>query len=522
MCGFAGAIRNVYTKKVKTIQEVDSEMMKSALLDTINYCNREYDLSYHTLMKSGIHGILADTDSSKPSNPSVNSIFYAMDTKKMYYCFQPGYWTEITETHSLIKNTHGITFGGAPLDFPGVSPLVNDVHYDTTNGRLYICRADYTWSELVYPSSTTPTAMNSFGLSGSIGTSPRFARQDHRHSTPANPVTAHNVALNSGVHACQSGTEISRPNNCAVGDMYFASDTKRLYRCFTTNNWVLIGEADLTGHTGKNMVTGVHGAVLDTRTNIFATTPKDGMIGFATDTLQMYYVFNGSGAGWQEITVPSHNHDASNINAGSLNGDRLAAPTTTKKGGVPAILSTHGDKYLRADGVWQELPINCGFVAINKDFPAEGIPTLLNPNAIADIMIVYPFNINMAITVSEIYVLTEVAVTDAINFAIYDKGGTRLYRSGVRSTVLNNFISDSLSLTLTPDKYYFAITNGGSTSLTDCYRLSPRFDGGCPLPGYGAVDITGQGGSTPTSFDPSKDIDPWEEGFPIYVYLYGG
>lgn len=47
----------------------------------------------------------------------------------------------------------------------------------------------------------------------------------------------------------------------------------------------------------------------------------------------------------------THYHAATDINSGSLDGDRLPALSTTKKGGVPATGSPSG-KYLKDDGTW--------------------------------------------------------------------------------------------------------------------------------------------------------------------------
>jgi len=50
-------------------------------------------------------------------------------------------------------------------------------------------------------------------------------------------------------------------------------------------------------------------------------------------------------------TPTAHNQDASTINAGTLDGDRLPAFSTTKKAGVPAT-GTPSGKYLKDDGTW--------------------------------------------------------------------------------------------------------------------------------------------------------------------------
>lgn len=47
----------------------------------------------------------------------------------------------------------------------------------------------------------------------------------------------------------------------------------------------------------------------------------------------------------------SHQHNASDINSGTLDGDRLPALSTTKKGGVPAT-GTPSGKFLKDDGTW--------------------------------------------------------------------------------------------------------------------------------------------------------------------------
>lgn len=47
----------------------------------------------------------------------------------------------------------------------------------------------------------------------------------------------------------------------------------------------------------------------------------------------------------------SHNHAGADINSGSLDGDRLAAPTTTKRGGVKAT-GTPSGKFLKDDDTW--------------------------------------------------------------------------------------------------------------------------------------------------------------------------
>lgn len=50
-------------------------------------------------------------------------------------------------------------------------------------------------------------------------------------------------------------------------------------------------------------------------------------------------------------TPTTHNQDASTINAGTIDGDRLPALSQTKRGGVPATGAPSG-KFLKDDGTW--------------------------------------------------------------------------------------------------------------------------------------------------------------------------
>jgi len=68
-----------------------------------------------------------------------------------------------------------------------------------------------------------------------------------------------------------------------------------------------------------------------------------------TGSKYMYY----GGAVWAELDMKpkTHAHAASEITSGSLDGDRLAAPTTTKRGGVKAT-GTPSGKFLKDDDTW--------------------------------------------------------------------------------------------------------------------------------------------------------------------------
>lgn len=63
------------------------------------------------------------------------------------------------------------------------------------------------------------------------------------------------------------------------------------------------------------------------------------------------YVTNDDSRNTDARTPVAHNHAGADINSGSIDGDRLAAPTTTKRGGVKAT-GTPSGKFLKDDDTW--------------------------------------------------------------------------------------------------------------------------------------------------------------------------
>jgi len=63
------------------------------------------------------------------------------------------------------------------------------------------------------------------------------------------------------------------------------------------------------------------------------------------------YVTDADSRNTNARTPVAHNHAATEITSGSLDGDRLAAPTTTKRGGVKAT-GTPSGKFLKDDDTW--------------------------------------------------------------------------------------------------------------------------------------------------------------------------
>jgi hypothetical protein len=60
----------------------------------------------------------------------------------------------------------------------------------------------------------------------------------------------------------------------------------------------------------------------------------------------------------------AHNQSAETITTGTLDGDRLPSPTSTKKGGVP-MTGTPSGKYLKDDGTWAVVSASVNWGGIN-------------------------------------------------------------------------------------------------------------------------------------------------------------
>lgn len=77
-----------------------------------------------------------------------------------------------------------------------------------------------------------------------------------------------------------------------------------------------------------------------------------------------YKMFNGTA--WTNLTATptAHEHAGADVTSGTLDGDRLPALSTTKKGGAPAT-GTPSGKFLKDDGTWAapaaSVPTGTGF-----------------------------------------------------------------------------------------------------------------------------------------------------------------
>jgi hypothetical protein len=162
---------------------------------------------------------------------------------------------------------------------------------------------------------------------------------------------------------------------------------------------------------------------------------------------------------------------------------------------------------------------NATFVDLIRNFPFGGTPTTMKPNDIgASTCLVYPFEIDRNITVTAMYIRSNVAVSNCLQIGIYDRTGTRLYGSGALSTVATGWIAvTGISITLASGTYYFGTTNnnpptGGGSSA---YTVTPGI-GTATLPRWGSVPTSN--GAMPASITPAS-ITKTAGGWMCYVLL---
>lgn len=111
-----------------------------------------------------------------------------------------------------------------------------------------------------------------------------------------------------------------------------------------------IAHNDTTGKQGGTSEEYYH--ITESKNNALAGTS-------GTPSASNPYVTNSDSRNTDARTPLSHNHSASDINSGTLDGDRLPAISTSKKGAVPAT-GTPSDKFLKDDGTWSDAPGGSG------------------------------------------------------------------------------------------------------------------------------------------------------------------
>lgn len=167
-----------------------------------------------------------------------------------------------------------------------------------SHGQILISDANalcgYNWTAPPSGSGTpadTVTAETSFGASSNAGAATTYSRGDHTHGTPVNPVTGHEATYNhSLLHS-------------------------------NTNDPSADQKAALAGTSGAPSATNK-------------------------------YVTNDDARNTNARTPTAHDQAATTITSGTLDGDRLPALSSSKRGGVPAT-GTPSGKYLRDDDTWQ-------------------------------------------------------------------------------------------------------------------------------------------------------------------------
>lgn len=172
--------------------------------------------------------------------------------------------------------------------------------------------------------ASTVTNETSWGIAPAVGTSTAYARADHTHGTPAEPGAA-------------------SPSGTVASETAFGQST-------SAGTAATYSRGDHTHGTPANPVTGhessyAHGN-LPTSGQKAALAGTSGTPGDANR-----YVTNDDSRNTNARTPTAHNHGASDVSSGTLDGDRLPAINASKKGGVPATGTASG-KFLKDDGTW--------------------------------------------------------------------------------------------------------------------------------------------------------------------------
>lgn len=140
------------------------------------------------------------------------------------------------------------------------------------------------------------------------GQSSNYSRGDHTHGTPVNPVTGHEQNYSHGLLHSNSLDHSNTLDHSNSLDHLNANDPSA---------------------SEKLALPGTNGTPSETNKYVTNSDPRN------TDAR----------------TPTIHNQDASTINAGTLDGDRLPIINADKKGGVPPT-GTPSGKYLKDDGTW--------------------------------------------------------------------------------------------------------------------------------------------------------------------------
>ena len=150
--------------------------------------------------------------------------------------------------------------------------------------------------------------------------------------------------------------------------------------------------------------------------------------------------------------------------------------------------------------------------SLAEPYPFGGASTTLTPTThTATVARVFPFEVDRPITVNAVYVRTNAVLSNCLILGIYNESGTRLWQSGVLSTVLTGWVpvTANLPITLPVGLYYLASTNNNVASTTAAYTVTPAL-GTATLPRWGTVPATA--GAIPASITPAsitKTVGGW-------------
>jgi hypothetical protein len=330
--------------------------------------------------------------------------------------------------------------------------------------------------------SDTVASETSFGITPDKGAAASYSRGDHRHGTPSDPVTAHKT-VTASVH-----------NFNASGDAPAQSHGN------SKHDATYITQAAVTDHAA--LTTGVHGVGGST---VDSASARDSAISSHND-------LTGPHSAATNLEKTAQKGAASGY-CGLDAGQKVAL---VNLGGSGA----DNTKYLRGDQTWQVPPgppANLMQESLLESYPFGGTPTTLTPTThTATKAYVFPFELDRAMTLNAVYIRTAAVLSNCLIIGIFNSAGTQVWKSGVLSTLLTDWIAvtsggtPAFPVTLPAGTYYFVTTNNNVTSSTAAYAVTPVIGTGATLPRWGYVAATA--GAMPSSITPAaitKSLGGW-------------
>jgi hypothetical protein len=191
---------------------------------------------------------------SKPENPAVGDIYIATDTGHVYCCHVTSFWS--AKATRLINRQMGpddwyfwITKIRSGLDAnKPASPVVGDAYIATDTGQVYFCHTALMWS------TKAARLINRQMMPDTWPRDIPNLRSGMDANKPASPIAGDvYIATDTGkVYYCfsigewshllsifnlQAGLDANRPESPLAGDIYLAIDTGKAYFCFSAGLW---------------------------------------------------------------------------------------------------------------------------------------------------------------------------------------------------------------------------------------------------------------------------------------------